>query len=116
MTTDPVPYGDEPTVEEGPRSLVDAFCREHRRRLPGLLSAVILTGSATLDDWQPGISDVDLVLITARPVASADWAAIADIHAATKKGTVIDGVYLTESRRSVQERTKRIRISMQNLT
>ncbi|ANG86087.1 hypothetical protein A8L33_12490 [Microbacterium aurantiacum] len=72
-------------------------CREHRRRLPGLLSAVILTGSATLDDWRPGISDVDLVLITARPVASADWAALADMHAATKTGTVIDGVYLTES-------------------
>jgi hypothetical protein len=84
-------------ASSAPQLLVHAFAREHRRRLPGLLSALVMTGSATLDDWRPGMSDVDLVLITTRPVSPGDLVTIAELHAATRSGTPIDGVYLTES-------------------
>ncbi|WP_420367024.1 aminoglycoside adenylyltransferase domain-containing protein [Curtobacterium sp. L1-20] len=57
----------------------------------------MLTGSAMLDDWRPGISDIDLVLITTRPVAADDLPVIAELHAVPEAGTQIDGVYLTES-------------------
>lgn len=77
--------------------LVHAFAREHRRRLPGLLGSIVMTGSATLDDWHPGISDIDLVLTTTRPVAVDDLPVIAELHAVPEAGTPIDGLYLTES-------------------
>lgn len=56
-----------------------------------------MTGSATLNDWQHGVSDIDLVLIISRPADPDDLAAIAELHAASKQGTPIDGIYLTES-------------------
>lgn len=56
-----------------------------------------MTGSATLDDWRPGISDIDLVLITTRPVTADDLPVIAELHTVPERGTPIDGLYLTES-------------------
>jgi len=87
----------ETVTRQTPERLLDAFAREHRRRLPGLLASVVMTGSATLDDWRPGISDIDLVLITTRPVTAAELPTIAELHAAAEAGTLIDGLYLTEA-------------------
>ncbi|WIB65789.1 nucleotidyltransferase domain-containing protein [Curtobacterium sp. MCBD17_040] len=87
----------ETATRQTPGHLVDAFAREHRRRLPGLLGSLVMTGSATLDDWRPGISDIDLVLITTRPVTAADLPTIAVLHAVPEAGTPIDGLYLTEA-------------------
>jgi hypothetical protein len=77
--------------------LIDRFAREHRARLPGVLTGLIVTGSATLDDWHAGLSDVDLVMIIARPPAPDELATMAELHAATSASTPIDGVYLTEA-------------------
>lgn len=86
----------ETVTRQTPEHLVDAFAREHRRRLPGLLGSLVMTGSATLDDWRPGISDIDLVLITTRPVEAEDLPTIEELHAVPEAGTPIDGLYLTE--------------------
>lgn len=60
---------------------VHAFVRDHRARAPGLLTAVIVTGSATLGDWRLGVSDIDLVLVTSRPPHERDVAAVRGLHA-----------------------------------
>jgi hypothetical protein len=77
--------------------LVGQFAREHRARVPNLLTGLIVTGSATLDDWHPGLSDVDLVMIIARPPTPAELTTITELHAATSASTPIDGIYLTEA-------------------
>jgi len=82
----------ETVTRQTPERIVDAFAQEHRRRLPGPLRSLNMTGSATLDDWWPGISDNDLVLITTRPVRAAELPTIAELHAAPDASTPIDGL------------------------
>ncbi|PPF71005.1 hypothetical protein C5E16_01790 [Clavibacter michiganensis] len=77
--------------------LVGQFAREHRARVPNLLTGLIVTGSATLDDWHPGLSDVDLVMIIARPPTPDELTTIAELHAATSASTPVDGIYLTDA-------------------
>lgn len=64
------------------------------RAAPGLLRGLYLVGSAALDDFQPGRSDVDGVAVTTRPVAPSDHAALHDVHRALEGATAYDAVYL----------------------
>ena len=74
---------------------VRACVAEHLRlvdqRRPGLLEALHLVGSVALGEYRPGVSDIDMVAITARPLDDDDLAALADIHAAIPR---YDGIYL----------------------
>lgn len=73
-----------------PVAAVDA--EAHLARLddavPGLVTAVHVTGSAVLDDYRPGISDLDLVAETSHAVGPAELAALAEAHAGVAVETV----------------------------
>ncbi|MEU8820121.1 nucleotidyltransferase domain-containing protein [Actinoplanes sp. NPDC048796] len=63
-------------------------------RLPGFVTGLHLVGSAAIGAWQPGVSDVDAVILTSRPASTEDLAVMAAIH--TEVGEPhFDGVYLS---------------------
>ncbi|MFF5078401.1 nucleotidyltransferase domain-containing protein [Actinoplanes sp. NPDC000266] len=63
-------------------------------RLPGFVTGLHLVGSAAIGAWQPGVSDVDTVILTSRPASLDDLATLAEIH--TEMGRpFFDGVYLS---------------------
>jgi len=74
------------------RTLIDDFTLRLERAVPGLLERVLPTGSAQSDDWRPDRSDVDVVVVTTRPVTANDTAALTALHA----GGRVDGLYLTQ--------------------
>lgn len=54
-------------------------------RLPIGLRGVYLYGSLALDDWNPLVSDIDAVVVTAAPIAEHQLAAIASLHDALRR-------------------------------
>jgi hypothetical protein len=62
--------------------------------LPRFVSGLQVVGSAALGAWQPGVSDLDLLILTSRPAADADLAELAKVHAAMPAAPHVDGVYL----------------------
>ncbi|XVV08625.1 nucleotidyltransferase domain-containing protein [Actinoplanes sp. CA-131856] len=63
-------------------------------RLPGFVSGLHIVGSAAIGAWQPGVSDVDTVILTSRAASPDDLATLAEIH--TEMGRpYFDGVYLS---------------------
>lgn len=73
------------------RALIDDFTVRLERAVPKLLERVVATGSAQTDDWRPDRSDVDVVVVTTRPVTAEDTDALTALHA----GGRVDGLYLT---------------------
>lgn len=73
-----------------------ALARDHLDRLdraaPGMVTALYLTGSAALGDFQPG-SDVDAVAVLSR---AADLDALRAAHAAAPERPYLDVIYLTD--------------------
>ncbi|SNY70455.1 nucleotidyltransferase domain-containing protein [Paractinoplanes atraurantiacus] len=63
-------------------------------RLPGLVTGLHIVGSAAIGAWQPGVSDVDAVILTSRPASADDLAALAEIHTSLGRPH-FDGVYLS---------------------
>ncbi|XVU29673.1 nucleotidyltransferase domain-containing protein [Actinoplanes sp. CA-054009] len=63
-------------------------------RLPGFVAGLHIVGSAAIGAWQPGVSDVDTVILTSRPASPDDLAALAEIHTAMGR-PCFDGVYLS---------------------
>jgi hypothetical protein len=57
---------------------------------PGLLVGLHVTGSSALDDYVPGVSDLDLVGVLSREPDEADLAALAEAHADPS----VDAVYV----------------------
>jgi len=65
--------------------------------LPGFVTALYVVGSAALGAWQPGYSDIDTMIVTARPATADDFAALEKLHAAMPDAPKFDGVYLDEA-------------------
>ncbi len=61
--------------------------------VPGLVVGLHVIGSAMLDDYQPGHSDLDLVAEVAHPPGEAEFAAIAGAHQGD--GLRVETVYVT---------------------
>jgi hypothetical protein len=62
-------------------------------RLPGFVTGLYVVGSGALGAFQPGVSDVDTVILTSRTPSEGDLTALAAIH--TEMGRpYFDGVYL----------------------
>jgi len=49
--------------------------------LPGLVEGFYLVGSAALGAWQPGVSDIDTIILTSRPLTAEDRPALEKVHA-----------------------------------
>ncbi|MFI6265754.1 aminoglycoside adenylyltransferase domain-containing protein [Micromonospora sp. NPDC051006] len=70
------------------------YLRAVDEALPGYVRGLYLVGSAALGAWQPGASDVDMVVMTSRPATVDDLAQLARIHAEMPRQPHLDGVYL----------------------
>jgi nucleotidyltransferase-like protein/aminoglycoside adenylyltransferase-like protein len=55
---------------------------------------VYLTGSVALDDWQPGRSDLDILVVTPAELGDADLSALDALHAALPAKPYLDAVYV----------------------
>lgn len=64
---------------------------------PGLVEGLYVVGSFALDDWVPGASDVDVVIVTAEPATDDDHGSLRTVHALLAEQQPlphIDGPYL----------------------
>jgi len=80
-------------AEDAVRAYLDAA----DERVPGLVTGVYGYGSLALDDWRPGVSDVDLLIITSRPCSAADLDALESAHTAIPASPPLDVVYVPAS-------------------
>lgn len=76
------------------RAMVSTFLREADVAAPGLIEMLYLTGSVALDDYRPGVSDIDFLAVTARVMSHDHVAVMADIHRDMPNAPHVDGVYL----------------------
>lgn len=74
--------------------MVGAFLREVDAEVPGLIEMFYLVGSVALDDYRPGLSDIDFLAITSRRLGEDDLALFAEIHQSMPKAPYFDGIYL----------------------
>lgn len=67
---------------------------------PGLVEGLYVVGSYALDDWIEGISDIDVVVVTAEPATDEDHGSLRTVHAllgepvAGQTAPHVDGPYL----------------------
>jgi len=63
------------------QQITHAFLDETDRHAAGLVEGLYLIGSVALDDFRPGLSDVDFLAVTAAPVTGADLRGLRRAHA-----------------------------------
>lgn len=77
------------------------YADEHLRlledKLPGLVTALLITGSVPLADYRPGHSDIDFVAVTDGAPSREQLAILADIHTRLPHQPSYDGIYLTRA-------------------
>ncbi len=85
-----------PTVTE----IVEAYLATMDAKRPGLVQGFHLVGSAALDDFAFGISDINFVAVTASSLGAEDLVAIAEVHrdfASKYTNVPLDGPYLSQA-------------------
>jgi len=87
----------ENALPEPVRELVDGHLRAVDRAAPGLVESLYLTGSLALGDYRHGVSDVDFLAVTARPLDGEDLVAVAAAHRDLPELPHLDGIYLDRS-------------------
>lgn len=78
------------------------------RAAPGLVEGLYVVGSGALDDWIPGLSDIDIIAVTAEPATDDDHRALVAAHAdlvARQPLPHVDGVYLAWGDLSIEPAT-----------
>jgi predicted nucleotidyltransferase len=86
------------------------------RLLSGNLVGIYVFGSVASDGYDPGVSDVDLLVVTARPLAAADYVRLQQMHDAVAAGRDqwkdrIEVAYLPrQALRTFKERTSEMGI------
>lgn len=91
----------DPTVTE----VVETYLATMDAKRPGLVQGYHLVGSAALDDFAPGVSDINFVAVTASPLRAEDLVAVAEVHrdfASKYTNVPLDGPYL--SRTEIEEK------------
>lgn len=84
-------------MEAGVERLVDRYLSLVDQQAPGLVEGCYLTGSVALDDYRPGVSDVDFVTVTRQPLSGEALVAVGRAHTALGDGPApsLDGWYVT---------------------
>jgi hypothetical protein len=84
-------------IPEPARERASAFLSAIDEARPGLVTGLYLIGSIAYGDFQPGVSDVDFMAVTATTPTEADRTALRSAHAAvTALGEpVFEGQYVT---------------------
>ncbi len=97
-----VRYGrimDAPSLPPDVAERIDRLLDLLDEALPDVVSGLHLVGSVALGDYQPGHSDIDLVVVTRHPLGEADVPVIDEVHRrereAAGSGGPIEGSYLT---------------------
>ena len=77
--------------------LLDEFVDVLDRELPGVVEGVYVVGSLALDDYRPGVSDVDLVVVSAVDPGPAAQAALQRVQrvVTSPAAPVLDAIFLT---------------------
>lgn len=78
-------------------AVMGSLCSELEARLPGMVEAVYLYGSAALGAYIEGSSDIDFIAVVNRPPSAGDIAEIGKAHEAlehTAPGVDIMGTYM----------------------
>ena len=73
---------------------LDEYLTALDRALPGSVTGVYLTGSAVLGDWQPGRSDLDILVVTESALSDVNLAALETLHATISGRPYRDAVYV----------------------
>ncbi len=76
----------------------DAYLAMADAAVPGLVEALYVVGSAAMQDFRPGLSDLDFVAVTSGRIGPAALAALANGHAdlaRTRPAPMLDGIYVT---------------------
>jgi hypothetical protein len=79
-------------LDPGAQTALDGYLARLDMVLPD--AWVYLTGSAALDDWQPGRSDLDLLVVTPAELGDADLRVLGALHAALPEKPYLDAVYV----------------------
>jgi Domain of unknown function (DUF4111)/Nucleotidyltransferase domain len=80
------------TVEAGVARACAAYLEQADRLAPGLVQGLYLQGSVALDDYRPGVSDIDFVAVTASPPGPD---VVRSIHAGLpRRKPYFDGLYV----------------------
>jgi hypothetical protein len=79
--------------DAAPDDLVRAYLATLDEHLPGRVTGVYGYGSLALDDWRPGISDLDLLVLTEGALGAAELDTLAAVHAALPAAPQLDVVY-----------------------
>jgi hypothetical protein len=72
---------------------VDGYLAAVDDAIPGLVETLLLSGSVALGDYQPPISDIDLVALCASPPTAEDCARLAVLHRPSRPS--VDVLYAT---------------------
>lgn len=88
------------TVEPEIKTSVDEYFRQVDLSLPGKLEGFYIVGSIALDDYIPGVSDIDFVAVSSEGLTDPELNLLAAIHsrlAETTGSPRFDGIYTTWS-------------------
>ncbi|TXM95538.1 aminoglycoside adenylyltransferase domain-containing protein [Methylobacterium sp. WL116] len=86
------------TVHPLARRAADAYLAAVDDAAPDLVEALYLVGSAALDDFRPGLSDLDFVAVMASRAGDDALASLAEVHARLHEAVHVpglDGLYAT---------------------
>lgn len=92
-----VDYGAMRLTDEV-QAVVGSYLSAVDEEAPGLVQGLYLIGSVALDDYRPGRSDIDVVMITAGQVSDDQIGALARAHERLRRAhrrPYFDGPYLT---------------------
>ncbi|MCM3887502.1 aminoglycoside adenylyltransferase domain-containing protein [Frankia sp. R82] len=83
------------TLPAAVRDAVDAYLLAVDAVDPDLVDGLYVIGSAALDDFRPGASDVDFVAVTTTTPTDQQVAALTRLHARLSRRPLLDGIYTT---------------------
>lgn len=90
----PDPTPPHPTIQ----TVMGTYLAAADQTVPGLVEGLYLYGSAALDDFRDGSSDIDFAAVTAEKPTAEQAAALRHVHervAARHPRQILDGVYVT---------------------
>lgn len=76
------------------QSALDEYLSNLDAALPDLAQGVYLFGSAAYGDWQPGRSNLDILVVTSRQLTDADMDVLAAVHEKTPDEPYRDARYV----------------------
>jgi predicted nucleotidyltransferase len=80
-------------LPRGAAAAIDRHLHACDEAVPGLVVGLHVVGSLALGDYQPGSSDIDVVVVVRDRPQTAECALLAEVHRVV--ATRVDGPYLT---------------------